>query len=215
MKDSGHENRFADERGFTLAEVLVTILLMVLVLFALYSIFDTTLRVLGQGQDGVKAAQDARAALSRMEREIRAANRAVTGGALIDTASSNSDQISFCSTLGDEASPGACTNISYGVNSNNELVRAENGNAPQVLASLGEEDASAGIPADSCDPSTASGGPEGSGGCLEFRYFDSVGAGTDFPDTDTSMVRIGMVVEQDSRKQILITNVALRNSEAE
>lgn len=63
----------AEEKGFTLPEVLVTMLIMMTVLFALYSIFDMSIRVFGYGNDKVEAVENARLGLERMEREIRAA----------------------------------------------------------------------------------------------------------------------------------------------
>jgi len=62
-----------DESGFTLTEVLVTIMIMVVVLFALYSIFDMGLRVFAFGNDKLEAVENARLGLERMEREVRAA----------------------------------------------------------------------------------------------------------------------------------------------
>lgn len=62
-----------DESGFTLVEVLVAMMMMILVMFALYSIFDMSLRVFSFGNDKTEATQNARLGLERMEREIRAA----------------------------------------------------------------------------------------------------------------------------------------------
>lgn len=62
-----------EEGGFTLPEVLVAMVMMVTVMFALYSIFDMTLRVFSFGNDKVEAVEGARTGLERMEREIRAA----------------------------------------------------------------------------------------------------------------------------------------------
>ena len=44
-----------DEGGFTLPEVLVAMTLMVVVLFALYAIFDMSIKVFGFGNDKVEA----------------------------------------------------------------------------------------------------------------------------------------------------------------
>ncbi|AHY46140.1 prepilin-type N-terminal cleavage/methylation domain [Rubrobacter radiotolerans] len=63
----------ADESGFTLPEVLVTSVLLVVVLFSLYGIFDASVRVFALGNDRTEATETARLGLSRMEREIRAA----------------------------------------------------------------------------------------------------------------------------------------------
>src|SRR5919112_3358626 len=60
------------EAGFTLVEVLVAATMMFAVLFALYAVFDVSVRAFGYGGDRVQAIGDARLALDRMEREIRA-----------------------------------------------------------------------------------------------------------------------------------------------
>ena len=62
-----------DERGFTLVEVLITMTIMLVVLSALYGIFDMSLRVFSQGNNEVEATENARLGLEKMEREIRAA----------------------------------------------------------------------------------------------------------------------------------------------
>lgn len=72
MKDSVRR-LLREEDGFTLPELLVTMLMMVIVLFALYSIFDMSIRVFSFGNDKVEAVQTARQGLEKMEREIRAA----------------------------------------------------------------------------------------------------------------------------------------------
>jgi type II secretory pathway component PulJ len=61
------------ESGFTLVEVLVCAMMMFGVLFALYAIFDVSVRAFGYGGDRLEAVGNARLALGRMEREIRAA----------------------------------------------------------------------------------------------------------------------------------------------
>lgn len=63
-----------DKRGFTLPEVLVTIMMLVVVLFALYSIFDMGIRVFSLGNDKLEATENARLGLEKMTREIRAAH---------------------------------------------------------------------------------------------------------------------------------------------
>ena len=62
-----------EEGGFTLPEMLVTIMIMLTVLFALYNIFDMSIRVFSFGNDKVEAVENARLGLEKMEREIRAA----------------------------------------------------------------------------------------------------------------------------------------------
>ena len=55
------------EAGFTLVEVLVAATMMFAVLFALYAVFDVSVRAFGYGGDRVQAVGDARLALDRME----------------------------------------------------------------------------------------------------------------------------------------------------
>ena len=62
-----------EESGFSLPEVLTTIVIMIVVLFALYSIFDMSLRVFSFGNNKVEAVESARVGLEKMEREIRGA----------------------------------------------------------------------------------------------------------------------------------------------
>ena len=62
-----------EQGGFTLPEMMVTILVMVVVLFALFNIFDASVRVFSLGNDKVEAVENARLGLEKMEREIRAA----------------------------------------------------------------------------------------------------------------------------------------------
>ena len=62
-----------DERGFTLPELLVVMMMMLTVMFALYSIFDMGIRVFAFGNDKVEAVESARIGLDKMAREMRAA----------------------------------------------------------------------------------------------------------------------------------------------
>jgi len=73
MKYGSVRQRIREQAGFTLPEMLVTIMVMMVVLFALYSIFDMSLRVFAFGNDKVEAAENARLGIEKMEREIRAA----------------------------------------------------------------------------------------------------------------------------------------------
>ena len=59
--------------GFTLVEVLVSAMMLFAVLFALYAIFDVSVRTFGYGRDRLESVENARLALGKMEREIRAA----------------------------------------------------------------------------------------------------------------------------------------------
>ena len=81
-----------DESGFTLTEALVGATMIVVVLFALYALFDTTVRVFDLAGDELEAAENARFGLGRMEREIRAAYPQA-GGVLLSTR--EPDRIAF------------------------------------------------------------------------------------------------------------------------
>jgi prepilin-type N-terminal cleavage/methylation domain-containing protein len=61
------------QAGFTLVEVLVAAAMMFAVLFALYAVFDVSVRAFGYGGDRVEAVANARLTMDRMTREIRAA----------------------------------------------------------------------------------------------------------------------------------------------
>jgi len=80
-----------EESGFTLSEMMVTIVIMIVVLFALFSIFDMTLRVFAYGSNKAEAMESARLGLEKMEREIRGAYKYNTGASqnhlFFDTAS--------------------------------------------------------------------------------------------------------------------------------
>src|SRR5215216_3542586 len=62
-----------EEGGFTLPELLVSMMMMLAVMFALYSIFDMSLRVFSFGNDKVEAVENARLGMEKMSRELRAA----------------------------------------------------------------------------------------------------------------------------------------------
>jgi len=73
MVNRARRRSWAGEAGFTLVEVLVAATMMFGVLFALYAIFDVSVRAFGYGGDRLESLGNARLALGRMEREIRAA----------------------------------------------------------------------------------------------------------------------------------------------
>ena len=73
MKIGARERFLREESGFTLTEVLVTAVIMVTIIFALYGIFDTGMRIFSFGNNEVEATENARLGLEKMEREIRQA----------------------------------------------------------------------------------------------------------------------------------------------
>src|SRR5215203_4405921 len=80
------ERFLKEEKGFSLPEMLVTIVIMMVVFFALYSVFDMSVRIFSYGSNKVEAVESARLGLERMEREIRAAYPVGTDGHLFFSA---------------------------------------------------------------------------------------------------------------------------------
>jgi len=79
---SVRERFLREEGGLTMVEMLITVLVMVPVLMALYSIFDMSVRAYMVGNNKTEAVQSARLGLERMEREIRAAYPVASDGHL-------------------------------------------------------------------------------------------------------------------------------------
>jgi type II secretory pathway component PulJ len=68
---SVRERLLREERGFTLPEMMVTVVIWIVVLFALYSVFDMSITAFRYGNNQVEAVESARLGLEKMEREIR------------------------------------------------------------------------------------------------------------------------------------------------
>ncbi|MGB3635182.1 MAG: hypothetical protein WA982_14165 [Rubrobacteraceae bacterium] len=176
-----------EEDGFTLPEALVAMLMMVTVMFALYAIFDMSLRVFSFGNDKTEAVESARIGLSKMEREIRAAyphdkpNDDNTRLSIRDP-----DQISF----GNDIDPidrriDAGEEISYYSN-DKKLLRRKGSLSRTVVAPVPKEG-------------------------LKFEYFEADGVTVAENESDTEIVSITLKIEVDGRAQTLSTDVALRN----
>ncbi len=182
MRQLAHE-----EGGFTLVEALVTMMIMTTVLFALYSIFDMSIRVFSFGNDKIEATENARMGLEKMERELRSAypyDKAGGNATLFPSFASNS--ITFGNDLNGnrKVEPGT-EQITYAL-SGNSLQR----NSASVVELV-----------------KANG--------LTFKYLDKSGIQT-ADETMISRVRIKLEVEIDrgslgKRTQTLTTDVSLRN----
>lgn len=173
-----------EESGFTLVEVMVTMMLMILVMFALYSIFDMSIRVFSFGNDKIEAVENARIGVSKMEREIRAAyplDRTVTPPKLFDT-STGANQITFGLDLNGNRVVDAGERVTY-TKSGNTLTRTEGSGLPQPAIEY------------------VSG--------LEFGYQNRFGASV--PYSSAEIVNIKLTVDKDGRTQELQTDVSLRN----
>lgn len=198
-----------DEGGLTLAELLVAMVMMLTVLFALYAVFDASLRVFGFGSDKVEAVQGARLAMEKMRREVRAAypyapdadqNHLILGNRRPGEPASAFDagRITFgndrdgrCGLRapGEDDECGEASNsrevISYYVNDRGALIRRSGGQAQPVVE------------------------PIRSGG-LRFDYLNAAGNPVD-QESEVELVRITLTVEADGETQTLTTDVALRN----
>jgi prepilin-type N-terminal cleavage/methylation domain-containing protein len=195
------------EEGFTLPEMMVTI--MIMVLFALYSIFDMSMKVFSFGNDKVEAAENARIGLAKMAREIRAAYPYDKGagqdhllwspGYPTTGAIPPSDRISFGNDLGtgNRVIDPNTEAITYSLNGST-LYRTVGTGSPQPVVEHIRPD----------DPQTAV-----YDGGLEFEYLTS--SGTDIvtatSEAEVEIVRITLAVDKNGRIQELTTDVNLRN----
>ncbi len=178
-----------EEGGFTLPEVLVTMVMMLSVLFALYSIFDMSIRVFAFGSDKVEAAENARLGLERMEREIRAAypyDKADSEEVLFPSFGTNpSRTITFGNDLdGNRVVDVPQEQVTYALSlSGSRRALLRNG---QPLVEFVEP------------------------GGLTFEFLDEFGEPAR-SEAEVSLVHIELRVEVDGRAQTLSTDVAPRN----
>lgn len=189
-----------DESGFTLPEVLVSMVLMATVLFALYAIFDVSVRVFAAGGDKLEGVQDARLTLARIERELRAAypaDKANGGDVLLE--SFGEDHVTFGNDLN-----GNCRtrDPATGVWEAKERI------------SFGLDDA--GTPLRNGVPLSGPVDDVGVGRALSFEYFEADGNPvTGGEETEVALVRISLRIPSEggggSPVRVLQTSVALRN----
>jgi Tfp pilus assembly protein PilW len=230
--------RFLNEQGgFTLSEMLVTTMIMIVVMFALYSIFDMSMRVYAFGNDKVEATQNARLGLEKMEREIRAAYQ-VNG-----SNSTGTQRYRFFNANGATSAPPAAWPTSSQITFGNELgasgdgtIKCPTGGTCEYITYKLTDDASgAACTAAPCTlrrvnaaSSIATGDPvvefvrppvagDASKYGLRFRYFKADGTeinpaspGT-YTQANIARVEIALQIEVDDSTQELVTDVELRN----
>lgn len=194
--------RLAEEGGFTLVEVLVTMLMMTVVMFALYSIFDMSIRVFSYGNDKTEAVQNARQGLERMEREIRAAYP-------YDKAAGNETMFpSYSSSTSDSITFGNDTQGATALDPPDNEITVPDEEITYKLGASGPPYTLLRV-----NPSTAVGDPavesvRANG--LRFEYLDRMGA-TVSAESDIEMVRITLEIQVDDGTQELSTDVMLRS----
>lgn len=221
-----------EQGGFTLAETLVTTMIMIVVLFALYGIFDMSLRIYDFGNDKVEATQNARLGLEKMEREIRAAYQ-VNGAA-----STGSQRYRFFSANGTTTSPPAQMPTAAQITFGNELGSSGDGKiqcgspCEYITYKLTDDASGAACTVAPCtlrrvngSSSTATGDPvvefvrppvsgDASRYGLRFRYFKADGTVINpaiHTQADIARVEIALQIQVDDSTQNLSTDVELRN----
>lgn len=221
MREAVKRSLLLEEKGFTLVEVLITMTVMIMILFALYSIFDMGIRVFTFGNNKVEAVENARLGLEKMEREMRAAypyDRANNQNQLFWVYNSpTTAQVPPNNPTAPGTSPGPVTfgnnlnsnyrisgdeateSISYYVE-NGMLKRSKGGGTAQEVA-----------------------GPVSGGGFQVYSYASATGTGCPKKDSagnllpvaaseaNIKVVCIRLTINVKGRAQTLTTDVALRN----
>lgn len=239
ISPAARERFFREERGFTLTEILVTMMLMIIVLSALYSVLDMSLRVFSSGNNKVEAVESARVGLEKMAREIRAAYPVdidATDTYVLffsaDGSPSNpsqqmptATQITFGNERGDEGAgdrkidcpnPDDCEYITYKLTDDTDpLVECEE--APCTLRRVNTANSE-----DEGDPVVENVDPGGPNNGIIFQYLTSDGD-TAVTEDQIAMVLVSLDIrvdngiynaeppEQTLTKQTLTTIVDLRN----
>ncbi len=223
MRSDARKRFVREEAGFTLPEVMVTMVIMITVLFALYSIFDMGLRVFSFGNDKVEATENARLGMERMKREIRAAYPVdrINDKQHVFFPSGSSDPATSTATLpapqsmtfGDDVPPsgGGPPNrkIDPGEAITYELRNSGGGPCPSTgtegVCSVVRREGSSGT----FEPLVESVVPNG----LTFEYLRNNLTPTNPTNngTDIGVVRVTLDVNVDGVEQTLTTDVDLRN----
>jgi len=198
LRTGGARGRFLrDERGFTLTEMMVTIVIFTVTLFALYSVFDMSVKVFMLGNNKAEAMENARQGLEKMEREIRQAYAFDRGADPPDTHllnDMNATQIEFGNDLDGNGiiqclAPPNCEIIGYSLDGGT-LVRTSGGDPQPVVEHVDS---------------------------VEFTYFeaDGITPATNEPDVALVRIDVGIVVgspgTNNVARQRLATEVDLRN----
>ncbi len=217
-----------EERGFTLPEMLVTIVIMMVVFFALYSVFDMSVRAFSYGNNKVEAIESARLGLERMEREIRAA---------YPVDASDPDSHLFFSANGLTSNPPQAMPTLNQITFGNELGAEDEGDetiqcgdpCEYITYKLTDDvgGSSAACTVSPCDlrrvntnDSTNPGAPVVDNavfpGGLDFTYLQSDGITPATTESDIAKVRVSLEImvdpgTQTAARQRLTTEIDLRN----
>jgi Tfp pilus assembly protein PilW len=215
-----------EEGGFTLSEMMVTITIMMVVFFALYSVFDTSIRIFMFGSNKVEAVESARLGLERMEREIRAAYPVDSDSHLFFSANGlatsnppqampSQTQITFGNELGAEGEGDGtiqcgdpCEYITYKLTDDVAGSSAACTASPCDLRRVNTYD--------STDPGDPVVDNAVFPGGLDFTYLQSDGITPATTESDIAKVRVSLEImvdpgTQTAARQQLTTEIDLRN----
>jgi prepilin-type N-terminal cleavage/methylation domain-containing protein len=220
------KERFSkDERGFTLSEMMVTVVIMSVVLMALFSIFDMSVKTFRYGNNKIEAVESARLGLEKMEREIRAAYPVGSGGHLFFSANGSTSnppqampsltQITFGNELGAEGQGNGtiqcgtpCEYITYKLTDDAAGSNAACTVSPCDLRRVNT--------ANSTDPGDPVVDNAVFPGGLDFTYLKSDGVTPATTESEIAKVRVSLEIEvapgtKNKAKQRLTTEIDLRN----
>ncbi|QIN82965.1 prepilin-type N-terminal cleavage/methylation domain-containing protein [Rubrobacter tropicus] len=188
----------AEEDGFTLTELMVTILLMSVAMGALYSVFDMSLRVFSFGNDKTEAVENARLGLERMEREIRTAypynkldgvstNDNLLGGYSPSSAvtPNPSPSITFFNDLNGNHAEDPSERVTYGLNGDSPPALLRNGKPLVEFVRPGGLSFTFCESVDSCDPASPPSITEGQMKLVHIELRVQVDRGISGPATQT------------------------------
>lgn len=195
-----------EQGGFTLPEMMVTIVIMIVVMFALYSIFDMSIRVFSFGNDKVEAVDNARLGMEKMAREVRAAYA-------VDKGNGKSHLFwapTYPNVPPSTASMPAANQITFGNDRNGNRKVDANEEITYKLGATGPpytlQRVNGGVASSTVEFVKASG--------LTFTYLKSDGTTTAANEPEIAVVRIRLEISvpgNPPRTQTLTTDVSLRN----
>ena len=113
-----------DERGFTLVELLVGMLVLVIVMLATLQVLDDSTRISTRDNDRAQAIQEAQTGLDRMVRELRHATTVTTAGTTAITATIQRRGVTTASVTFN------CANVAAGVR---RCTRQVGAGTPEIL----------------------------------------------------------------------------------
>jgi type II secretory pathway component PulJ len=212
MRSAVSKRLILREEGFSLVEMMVTILIMIMVFFALYSIFDMSIKTYSFGNSKAEAMENARLGMAKMEREIRQAYAfdkgagTVEGKRLFQPGTWTSTQITFGNDLDGNMKSGSTAGECPNINGDCELISYSlDGGTGSLMRTSGDPPGPQPVVENVED--------------VEFRYFQGNGTTEVLPGGNEALIRM-VRIEVDVRvesvaprdgTQTLTTNVALRN----